>query len=130
MSRWRIRITAAFLCLGAVAGAAPAGAGEPEARRLIADAAGAILVITWSPLNVMRLDLRSDGIAVAIGMGLRHCDGPHPARWRIRDGMLCLATRWSEPCFTVDGDVRGYALKERGERPVTSRIEAGPLGGC
>lgn len=130
--RGRARRRLIGLAAGAatLAAAAAATAAEADARRLVAAATGSILVIVWSPLTVMRLALGPDGRADVIGTGIRHCDGPHPARWQIRDGMLCLSTRWSEPCFTVDSDVRGYAMKERGERPVTSRIEAGPLGGC
>ncbi len=116
--------------VAAAAHPAVATAAEADARRLVAAATGNILVIVWSPLNVMRLALGPDGRADVIGTGIRHCKGPHPARWHIGDGMLCLSTPWSSPCFAVDAAGRDYALKESGDRPVTTRIDTGPLGGC
>jgi hypothetical protein len=129
---WRARL---FLAVAAAAwsvagGSGAAAAGEAEARKLVAAARGHVLVITWSPLNVMRIDLGDAGRMSVIGTGLRHCDGPHPAGWRIDGGRLCLTTPWSTPCFDVAATKDGYDLEEADGRAVYTRVEDGPLGSC
>lgn len=125
-----LALAVASAVLSAAGGVGTALGGEADAQKLVAAARGHILVITWSPLNVMRIDLGDAGRMSVIGTGIRHCDGPHQAGWRIEGGRLCLATPWSTPCFDVAATTGGYQLKEDGERAVYTRIEDGPLGAC
>jgi hypothetical protein len=122
------------VALAALVAATPAhtaaAAGEADARKLIAAARGHVLVVTWSPLNRMLIDLKDGGRMSVIGTGLRHCDGPHPGGWQIRDGRLCLSTPWSAPCFEVSAARERYELKDDAGRAVYADIEDGPLGRC
>lgn len=127
MKRW---LSIAILAVGLAAGCArDARAGEADARKLVAEAAGKVLVLTWSPLNVMRIAFAPEGRMSVIGMGLKHCDGPHPATWRIDKGQLCLNTKWSTPCFAITREGQAYKAEESG-RQVYARIDDPPLGKC
>lgn len=130
VSSARLALAVVSAALAMVVALAPCGAGEADAQKLVAAARGHILVITWSPLNVMKVDLGDAGRMSVIGTGIRHCDGPHQAGWRIERGRLCLTTPWSTPCFEVAATKDGYDLKEEGDRAVYTRLEDGPLGRC
>ena len=122
-----LAILASALAAGCVHGAE---AGEAEARKLVAQATGKVLVLTWSPLNVMRISFAPEGRMTVIGMGLKHCDGPHQASWSIDKGQLCLRTKWSAPCFAITQEGGGYKATEDSGRTVYSQIIDPPLGKC
>jgi hypothetical protein len=130
MKARRAILAAAMALAAALICVATARAGEAEVRALVDASRDKVLVITWSPLGILRIAFAGQGAMRVIGMGLHHCKGPHPGLWMVRDGNLCLRTLWSEPCFAVARKGSEFELKEWGERLVGARIAAEPLGGC